>query len=302
MNWFWIALSGPALWGVSNFIDKYLLSRYFKNRNSSSLIIFSSLMGFLVLPIVWLVEPGVFSVSLKNILFLIVSGVLFSMYLFPYFYALSKGDASIVVPIYQIIPVFSFILAYFFLGETLTQKQILSGLIIIIGAIGLSMEMGKGIRLKAEVFWPMILASLLISVAWLIFKFVAIKESYWTATFWEHIGLLGFGLLLLFFVKSYRRDFIAVLKESRKAFVGVNIVNETVNLSAGLFVTYASLLAPLALVQTVNGFQPFFVFIYGVILTKTFPGLVKEDISNRTLIQKITFIVIIFLGTYLLHS
>jgi len=302
MHWFWIALIAPALWGVTNYIDKYLLSRYFKGGNTGTLIIFSALVGFFVLPIAWLIEPAVFSISSRNLFLILTSGLLFSLYLFPYFYALSKDEASVVIPIFQIIPIFSFILAYFFLGEVLSIKQIVAGLIIILGAIGLSLEIREKTRFKKEVFGAMILASALISVAFLLFKYVAVEESFWMATFWENVALFCVGMFLIVFIRPYRQQFFRILKETKNIFLGINVVNEVVGTIAGLTFTFASLLAPIALVQIVNGFQPFFVLLYGILLTKIAPSLVKEDISKKALAQKIVFIILIFLGTYLLLS
>jgi len=50
----------------------------------------------------------------------------------------------------------------------------------------------------------------------------------------------------------------------------------------------------------VGGFQPVFVFIYGVLLTLFFPSFGQESLARRHLIQKIAGIGIIVLGTVLL--
>ena len=47
MQWYFLAFLSPLLWAISNHIDKYLLSRYFKNANSGVLAIFTGLLGLL---------------------------------------------------------------------------------------------------------------------------------------------------------------------------------------------------------------------------------------------------------------
>src|SRR3989338_5774192 len=120
MNWFFIALLAPALWSASNHCDKYLISRYFNGVGTGALVLFSSLVGLLVLPVILLFQPTVIEVSFSNALAMIVSGIIAIIGIVLYLYAMKKDEASIVTPLFQTIPVFAFILGYFVLGETLT--------------------------------------------------------------------------------------------------------------------------------------------------------------------------------------
>jgi hypothetical protein len=83
--------------------------------------------------------------------------------------------------------------------------------------------------------------------------------------------------------------------------ISLNGVNEILNIIAKVSFNFASLLAPITVIWIVNGFQPFFVFAYGVILTLLFPKVVKENIGRKFLVQKILAIVIMFVGTYFLN-
>ncbi len=68
--------------------------------------------------------------------------------------------------------------------------------------------------------------------------------------------------------------------------IGINAANELINLGGGLGVRYASLLAPVALVSAISSSATFFVFLFGILLTRFFPKLGHEDLSRRSLIQK----------------
>lgn len=297
-----IALVAPILWAATNHIDKYLINKYFRNGGVGSLIIFSSLIGIFVLPFILIIHPAVFSINPILALLIIANGSLYVLGLLPYLYALAEDEASIVVPLFQTIPVFSYVLAFFVLGERLASIQIVASLLIILGAITLSLDLNqKKIKFKKKVFWLMFLASFLIALNGLIFKYVAIQENFWTTSFWEYIGFAVLSIILLLFVRSYREQFLLVVKNNKRAVLGWNTTNEVLNIIAKIIMNFATLLAPLALVWVVNGFQPFFVLFFGIIITLFFPRFSKENLLKKHLAQKVIAILIIFIGVYLLN-
>ena len=300
MNWFFIALIAPVLWAITNHIDKHLINKYFKGGGVGALLIFSSLIGIFVLPLILIIQPNVFSIEPLLALLITFNGFLYVLGLLPYYYALRDDEASVVVPLFQTIPVFSYILAFIVLGETLTSIQIIASLLIIIGAILLSLDLNKK-KLKKKVFWLMLLASFSVALNGLIFKFVAIKGDFWTTSFWEYIGFAILSIILLIFINPYRKQFLSALKLNRIPVLSWSTANEIFNITAKMVMNFATLLAPLALVWMVNSFQPFFVLIFGVILTLFFPYLGKETLVKKHLIQKIVAIAIMFTGVYILN-
>lgn len=303
MNWFLIALIPPALWSVTNHFDKYLLSKYFKSGGVGALMIFSSLTGLFLLPIIILLHPEVLRFNINSLL-IALNGFLNILASLPYFYALQKDDTSITVPLFQLIPVFTYTLAYLFLGETLQTNQIVGGLLIIIGAIGivLKKDTNHKINFKKEVLFLMVLSSILFSLNFIFFKAIAIKEaSFWWTSFWEYTGFSFLALLLFLFIKPYREEFIQVIKKNRVVVLGLNGINEVINIIAKISFNFASLLTPITLTWVANGFQPFFVFIYGIMLTLFFPKITKENISTNQLIQKFIAISIMFVGSWLIN-
>lgn len=302
MNWFLIALIAPALWSVTNYIDKYLISKYFSGAGPGALLIFSSLIGFLVFPIIFMIHPDVFSIQKSHALLIALNGVLFLAYLFPYLYALQKDDASNVVPLFQTAPIFSYILGYVFLGESLSQKEILAAAILLAGAVILSLDFSsEKIRFKTTVLGLMLLSSFLFSLNSLIFKFVAVNSNFWITYFWGYVGWSIAGVLLFSLFKNYRLEFLSVFRTNKKSVISLNILNEAISIIAGMCFNFATLLAPLALVTVVNGFQPFFILLYGIILAMFFPNIIKENLSKRYLLHKIFAISLMFVGGYFLH-
>lgn len=304
MNWFIIALLPPALWAATNHIDKYLMERYFKNSTMGSLALFSSLIGVIMLPVVLIVHPNVFGISLIDAMVLMLSGGIYIVATLLYLYALQDDEASIVVPLFQTIPVFSYILGRVFLGEQLQQLQIWGGLIILVGSVLLTLEIDlkSKIRFKKSTFILMLLSSLAYAINLFIFKFVSIEGDFWQTSFWEYTGFSLVALSLIIFASKWRKEFFGIFKANTATIVSVNILNEVLSMAGKLLFNFASLLAPLALVSLVNGFQPAFVFLIGVVLTFLFPHIAKESLAKKDLIQKIVSIAIILAGAFLLEK
>jgi uncharacterized membrane protein len=302
MNWFLIALIGPALWALVNHIDKYIISKYFIGRGVGSLVLFTSLSGLLVSIFILIFNFGQIFIGPLGMIIIGINGALLVAAFIPYLHALENEEASWAASLYQLIPVFGYILGLIFLQERLTVFQIFASLLVIIGAILISLDLSQKIKFKAKPFFLMILSAFMIAVNALVFKIVALDENFWGTAFWEYVGGGIFGLLLFSLIPLYRIQFIATIQRGKKAVLTINLVSELLNIAAKLAVNFASLLAPLVIVWVVNGLQPLIVFVYGIILTVFFPSLGKENINGKIIAQKIFAILIMFIGIYLLFK
>lgn len=300
MNWFWIALAAPALWGLVNHVDKYIISKYFVGRGVGSLVLFTSLSGFIFGIFILIFNPAVLHFRMLDALVIGINGALLVAAFIPYLHALEDEDASMITALYQLIPVFAYFLALIFLGEHLTTKQIVASLLVVVGSITISLDISSNMRLKAKPFFLMLLSAFMLAVNALVFKIIALDQNFWGTAFWEYAGGTIFGLILFLFVRLYREQFLATIARSRIKVLGLNSFSELLNIFAKLLANYASLLAPLALVWVVNGFQPLLVFLYGIILTLFFPQISKESLEGKIIIQKIISIVLIFAGVFYL--
>ena len=301
MSWFFIALAAPLLWAIVNHTDKYLLSKYFKGHSIGALIIFSTLIALIVLPFAYFFDQHIFEISFRNGFILVIAGILGALAVLSYLYALDDEDVSIVVPLFQLIPIFGFILGYFLLGETLTAKQISGCVLIIFGSVFISIERGAKMSIKWKLLGLMVLASLLFATYDVTYKVAAVEEGFWVSIFWEHVGLFVIGLFFFIAIRTYRRQFLAMIGRNSGAILGINLGSEIINIVANLLTNFALLLAPVALVLTVSGLQPLFVFILSVVITIFLPKLGQEKITRIDLIQKIVAIIIILSGSVFLY-
>jgi drug/metabolite transporter (DMT)-like permease len=301
MNWFFIALWAPFLLACANHNDKFLVSRYLKEKSIGSIVILSSLFSGLAMPILLFIQPDVYEIKLAPGSALVATGMLSVFAAVCYLHALDIDEASFVTPLYQTVPIFAFFLAYFILGETITLSQGLASIVIIVGALAFSLEFGRrGVRFKRKVVALMLVASCLSAINGVIFKLVAVEKGFWVSLFWGFGGQVMAGLALLVCVSTYRRDFFGLFTQQKAAGVGLIALSRTLFGVSEAVTLYATLLAPVALVLVVNSFQPLFVFALGIALTLLLPQVAKESMDRMKMLQKGVGITFMLVGGYLI--
>ena len=134
MTWFLYALGAPVLWALVNIADQYLVNKHAKGEHQvGALVLFSSLVGIVVAFIIAIFVNGIFEVNTHDRLILILSGFFSLGWIILYLKALEIEDVSSIVPWFLTIPVFGYIFAYIFLGETLTQIQMIGSIVVLFG-------------------------------------------------------------------------------------------------------------------------------------------------------------------------
>ncbi len=303
MNWLAFALCGPILWAISVHLDKYLVERYFKDANVIVLLIFTALMGLVLMPIIAWFEPGVFQRDLTSMVLMALSGIFYMTGITFYLRALQGHEASMVAPFFQSSPMFGYVLAYLVLGETLTGTQLAGGVLIIVGVLSVSIGAGSKAggergRFRWQLAALMLCAGFVLSLSTLIFKAFALKDEFWETAFWMFAGEALFGAFFLC-IPRYRRQFIGLCRTNGGALIAINFSNELINLGGGLANRYALIFAPLALVQAVGSTTTLFVFVIGVFLTLLFPSVSRENLSAREFVQKGIAAVLVAIGVTL---
>lgn len=118
-TWLIFAIVALVLWGVWGLFPK-LATNYL---SPSSVMIFSAL-GSIPVIIAMLIflnfRPDIHS---KGVTFAILSGLLGTLGTIPFLYAISKGKASVIVPMTSLYPLVTIGLALLILKEPVTLKQ-----------------------------------------------------------------------------------------------------------------------------------------------------------------------------------
>ena len=283
--WLLFAFSGPVLWAASTHVDKFLLEKYFRGASPAVLLVFTALIGLVMLPFIGGFDPDALTPGFTAAVAVACSGALYMLGMYFYLRALQGEEASVVAPFFQASPLFAYVLALLFLDESLTARQLAGGGLIVVGGALVSFEFGGGHRFRLRTLLLMLSAALALAVSSVIFKGLAQDTSFWTTAFWSYIGEAVFGLAILL-LPAMRKEFLGLFRRHPGAVLGINAANELINLGGNLGARYALMLAPLSLVQAISGTTTLFVFGFGVLLTLFLPTLGREDMSWRNLLQK----------------
>lgn len=289
------AILSPAIYGINNYIDKFFLAKY--NISPIVITIYNGIFGFLA-GVIILFSTGIYRTDLKSLLIILSSGFLTNTYILPYFKALEKDEASRVIPLFQFTSIFVLILSFMFLGEILQIKQYVGSLLIIIGAFLVSLQrLNFKILNLRPAFWYMMLSSFLLGISLVLYKFGVREIPFWHTLPYEGFGM-ALGALAIFLYRDNKKDFIKETKRFDKNIYALMSINETVYILARYTTYFALSLVSASIVNVLGGFQPIFVFTYGIILSLWFPQILKEVISKKLIFQKIISIIIIIAGLY----
>ncbi len=291
MSWIFFAIVSPALNGTSVLIDKFLIEK--KVKDPILLTIFGGIIVFVGAAIIFAIR-GMGTLAPAQIGILLLAGALSEVALVPYYRALSFDDASRIVPLFQIIPIFVLVLSYVVLGETLGPRELAAFIFIFSGSFLLATQGSTaGVFRIRKSAWFVLAASLMWALPVVLFKLVVIHQSFWESVAYDLLGN-AIGAAALFM--AYHRRFFAEFKSVRAKTWSLITMNEGVFFFGRLSGFFALALGPVALVSVLGNLNPLFVFLFGLVLSFWLPNILKEDVSRKTIGIKIAAIVLVFIG------
>jgi len=293
------ALLSPAIFSISNYIDKFLLEKH--NISPIVITVYGGIFALLA-GIITLFFTGFYPIDTRTLLVILGSGFLTALYLLPYYKALDIDETSNVVPLFQFYPIFVLILSLILLKEGFTSIQYVGSALIVGAGFLLSIENVKGKIFKLrKSFFYMMLSCVVFAVAQVLYRFALEEIPFWNTLPYETFGI-ALGSLL---ISMYGKNFQAFKKETKqfkkRVFIFLTI-NEIVYIAARYTGYFAISLISVGLVSILGGIQPLFVLIYGIVLSIWFPKILKEVITKKTLGLKFVSTLIIILGSYLIFA
>ena len=294
MNWIFLSLLAPLFWASSNFVDKYILGKYTKG--IFDFVFFSTITSWFFFAIIFLFV-GTPELSIYSLIPIATGMILIYSYGF-YGKALEQGDTSSLVILFKLIPVVTVILAFAFLGQTLSSNELIGFVIVLAGATIISFEKTKGIFIKG--FGMILIAILMWSVMTLFVDYGLTKMSFWDYFMLDNLGSALAGLTM-FIIPSICRQVIEGIKTAQLGKYVWFSCNNVLDFFGQMSIKKALAIAPSAgLVTVVMQVQSFYAILIGVLLTLIIPHIIKEDISAPTLIKKVVGAAIMFSGVYIL--
>lgn len=294
---YFFALIPPFLDGFGNYIDKFLLSKY--NVNSTMLAIYSGYFAFTTGVLVFFFS-GLHITDITTAFLLILSGVAGLFILLAFFKALTLDEASRVGSLFQLVPVFVLFLSYFILNEHLTLKQYIGCFSIIVASILFSAKkIDRGIIKLNQALFYMILASFFSAMVYVLFKIGAKEIGFWETLPFEGLGNGIAATCILFYGNNYNLIKKETRNISKRVFLIITIIEFLYRVSRYAFF-FSLTLVPASIVSILQGFQPVFLVIIGIILSLWFPKILKEVVTKEAISTKLIAIFAIFVGLTLI--
>jgi len=263
--------------------------------------------------------------NFKELMLDLLAGGLFLLTLVFWYKALHQSEATRVVPIVgALVPIFSFVFSYIFLGEVLSERHILAFVVLINGGILISVKRTKFYILKdiserfrfmfGDVFGSIhagyrstkhLIINSVTSAAFFAGYYVMIKYVYSTQPFvgsfvWSRLGTF-IGSIMILFIPEWRKRIIEYRKEGEAPknfffFITVRLLAAI----AFILLNWAISQGNVALINSLQGVQYVFLIFLVLFLSKKFPSIMHEELGGGVMLQKAIGISLISTGLYML--
>ena len=293
MIWLTLALLSSAIFGVMGVIDKRLIDKHLPSLSSYYVWI---ALSVLVYGFVFLAVGGI-PVDAEPRLLMVAgaSGVAWGGALVMMFWGYKLQEVSRASAVVFTFPVFVAIMATLFLGETLVPIQWAAIVLVVSGAILISLNGGAGTSSAklAKAFPFLVGASLLTAIGHITGKYVLEEFS---VTMVSSFRFFGMAAVLFLFWRPSTFGHLRQALGSREALV-LLLVGEVVLVPAAvLLMITATKLGPVSLVATVTGTRPVFILLYSTLLSLPSLKVLSESLDSRSLTVKLVSVMMIIGG------
>ena len=302
--------------------DKFLLSK----RVHSS-ITYTFYVGIWSIFNIFLLYFDPWIPSLRELGVDLLAGMLFLATLIFWYKSLHQSEATRVVPIVgALVPIFSFLLSYIFLGETLAERQLLAFFILINGGILISVKRTRFWVLKdvlasfRNIFGDIlggihaqyrpakrlilnsIISALCFAAYYVLIKYIYMSQPFIGGFVWSRMGSF-LGVILILFVPDWRK---LIVKHQKGAKTSRNIIFflsvRLLAAAAFIMLNWAISMGNVALINSLQGTQYVFLFFIVLFLSTKYPKILNEELGGGVLLQKIIGAALISAGLYMLVS
>lgn len=297
MNWLILALISTASFAASGILDKFILNSY--SSDSRSYIICQSLVQQIFIIPVFIFASIEFAYPMS--LYAIILGAIQIIPTIYYLKAMQTEEVSRVTSLEYLYLILVFFGAAVLLGETLTLKHYIGGFLLTCSVLLVSYRFSnndgiKGISPAMKQFY--------IYWSFTALYFLALKYFLTTMDEWNLFAWLSLGNLIMVMPllanKEVRRGSFSLFANSKIA-IGALLSEEIFHFLGVICSISAYALGSVSLVTTVGALQPFITLISVIGLSQFRPGLIEEELSSSTLVQKFISVILVLAGIYLIY-
>ena len=297
MVWIPAAIAVAAILASVSIVDSHLITKRFPSLRALLLPVGILHVGFGI--IVLFIYPLTEQASSVPLLVAIISGILRSIGALLFLTVMRSEEVSRIVPVVHTFTIFVVLFAVPILHENLNLTEWLSIFITVTGALLISIRFGakgQGIGLRKS-FVLLMTSSLLMGAA-----NTASKYALDYVPFWNMFSIQFICFAVMFLLIALRPKVINELKgiKKLKQALALMTLNECMA-AVGIMLSYWVIgQGPVSIVSTIFSIRPFFVFIFALLLSRTFPTILEEHFSKRGVLLKSASIGLIIGGVALL--
>ena len=295
MEWMVFAVASSFTFALVSVLDKLLISDYVANSKVfvATVGIAQILLGLFALPFA-LDSPY----PITAVLIALLSGVFSGAYLVAMFIIMESQDVSRVVPVVSTYPVFVALLAYLFLGESVTPFAWICVIVTVAGAALVSLAPSsrgsQGGRESMVAMAVLFIASMSFGLSQFLSKTIADDMTLWGQFMLRGMGGgIVCGCVIL--STSVRDGLFEVLRKPKNLSL-IALTEVFLVFFAILFFFKAIYSGEVYLTATVMATRPLFVFALTLFLSIPFIGLFKESMEGTALMTRATGIVLTVSG------
>lgn len=298
--WLLITTFAHLLNAIVFIIDKHLVSKTVLRPIAYAF--YSSIFQFVYLILI----PFGFILPENNfIIICLFTGFLFTFILVVFYKAMQAAESTRVIPVIgALTPIFTFLLAYFVIGERLGPVQTIAFVFFIFGGFLLSFKFDHD-RIKAikGAGWA-VLAAFLFALYFTLMKYIFLNLTFLSGFIVIQFGGFLGALILLMFKKNRESIFssVKINKAEKKETLYLFIPDKLLGALAGFLIPFAISMkgSSVTIINSLQAVQYVFLLIFAVILSKKFPSFLKEQVGKKVIKRKIAAIVLIALGLLIL--
>jgi drug/metabolite transporter (DMT)-like permease len=301
MNWLAISIIAYFLLALEVVLDKFLLS----SRRVSHPAIYAFYSGTLGLFVLVFIPFGFHSLSYGDTFYRFIAGVVFVYGMFSLFSAISKSEASRVVPVVgATVPITALFLSTIFLNEYLKNDQLIGIILLIIGGLWISYDRENTKRFKLfDGFYWSILSGILLAISAVMLKGFYNHDNFINVFVWTRVGAF-LGVFTFFLVPTWRKVILSSIfkfkkpESEHKSSGFLFILARAIGGSGSILKEKATsfLLASVTIVNALVAVEYVFIFVLGILFSLWFPNFFKEKKDAKSTIQKMLAILLIAVG------
>jgi len=302
-NWILIVILGNLFAAISSIVAKVaLIGSVSKPINPTVYAFYSGLGGSVVFFTALIVNIWLnflkFDFGEANIG--IISGIFLIFGLWPFYLALYRSEASRVMTLFVgSMPLSTFLLKYFFLGERLNVIQFLAFIFLVSGGVLVFLKRRNNFQLDLRSVFLTIGSAIGIAIGLVLAGETFRLQGFFSGFFWISIGYL-FASLIIFLWPNQKQKILAIntYAEKRSAFLFFS--DKTFSILGSGLVKFAISLVSATLVNAFEGLRQFFVLILAAAISFWRPDILKEELKGIVLWQKVIAAILVGTGLFLI--